>query len=216
MKQYLSISIASILALSAPGIANAQLYVTAEIGGVPTVSGATLENLDEPSPPILTLSGAYLVTGFTGYSDPPYFSGSTAAFFGESPTYGYDSGRYVAVTAGGSATFSFSTPQNYFGLLWGTVDAVNYLTFYDSVNNVIGTICGTNVPITPSNSGPNGTGYVNITSTTAFSRVVATSGVTSFEFDDVAYAQAVPEPVSSVLFGAGLCILGFALRRKST
>jgi hypothetical protein len=204
MKQYLSISIASILALSAPGIANAQLYVTAEIGGVPTVSGATLENFDEPSPPILTLSGAYLVTGFTGY------------FFGESPTYGYDSGRYVAVTAGGSATFSFSTPQNYFGLLWGTVDAVNYLTFYDSVNNVIGTICGTNVPITPSNSGPNGTGYVNITSTTAFSRVVATSGVTSFEFDDVAYAQAVPEPVSSVLFGAGLCILGFALRRKST
>jgi hypothetical protein len=220
MQKYLSISIASILALSAPGIAKASpLTVTSAIGGVPTVSGATLENFNEPTPPILTLSGAaYLLTGadFVVAYVPPYFSGSTAAFFGESPATGLDSSQYVAVEVGGSATLSFSTPQNYLGLLWGTIDAGNSLTFYDSANNAIGTVIGTDVPtmIIDGWWNPNTTSYVNITSATAFSRVVASTSQNSFEFDDVAYAQ-VPEPASTVLFSAGLCLLGFGLRRKS-
>jgi hypothetical protein len=56
--------------------------------------------------------------------------------------------------------------------------------------------------------------YVNITSAIAFSRVAASATQNSFEFDDVAYTQVVPEPASGVLFGAGLCILGFVLRRN--
>jgi hypothetical protein len=220
LKKYLLISIASILALSAPDMAKAQLSFTAAIGGVPTVSGATLENFNEPTPPILTLSGpAYLLTGadfFVAYV-PPYFSGSTAAFFGESPATGLDSSQYVAVEVGGSATLSFSTPQNYLGLLWGTIDAGNSLTFYDSANNAIGTVIGTDVPtmIIDGWWNPNTTSYVNITSATAFSRVVASTSQNSFEFDDIAYTQVVPEPASGVLFGAGLCLLGFGLRRKS-
>ena len=151
MKKHLAISIATILALSAPGIAKASpFFVTDTIGGVPTVSGATLETFDEPSPSILTLSGnAYLVTGGRGLPDyytAPYFSGSTAAYFGESPTLGYDASQYVAVETGGSATLSFSTPQNYLGLLWGSVDVNNnYLTFYDNANNVIGMVLGTDL-----------------------------------------------------------------------
>jgi len=46
MKKYLSISIASILTLSAPGIAKAQFSVAATIGGTPSMSGATLENFE--------------------------------------------------------------------------------------------------------------------------------------------------------------------------
>ena|ERR1017187_9097179 len=149
MKKYLSILIASILALGATGIAEASpLYMTATIGGVPTVSGATLENFNETPPSMLTLSGpAYLVTGTAGNTiyTAPYFSGSTAAYFGESPTIGTDNGQYVAVEIGGLATFSFSTPQNYLGLLWSSPDALNYLTFYDSANNVIGSFNGEDV-----------------------------------------------------------------------
>jgi hypothetical protein len=139
MKTHLSISIASILASSVLGIAKAQLYVTADIGGVPTVSGATLENFDEPSPSILTLSGdAYLLTGSAYNYVAPYFSGSTAGYFGESPNNGSDSSQYVDVQYFGSATLSFPTPQNYLGLLWGSIDANNdnLLTFYDSADRV--------------------------------------------------------------------------------
>jgi hypothetical protein len=217
MKKYLSISIASILALSAPGIAKAQFSVTAQVGGVPTVSGATLETFNEPSPAILTLSGsANLVTGAnSGVAYfPPYFTDSTAAFFGESPTTGSDSSQYVAIWDSGSATLSFATPQHYLGLVWGSVDPGNSLTFYDNANNVIGTVLGTDVTgVVYDDIGPNSTAYVNIISTTAFSSVVATSTWNSFEFDDVAYAP-VPEPASGVLFSAGFCIVGFALRRK--
>jgi hypothetical protein len=224
MKTYLSIAIASILALGATGIANASpLFVTATIGGVPSVSGATLENFDGPSPSILTLSGsAYLTTVYPAFGyTPPYFSGSTAAYFGESPTIGYDASQYVAVETGGSATLNFSTPQKYLGLLWGSVDkSYNYLTFYDGANNVIGTVLGTDLTgVNDHDGGQNGTAYVNITSTTAFSKVVVNTsgaqGYYSFEFDDVAYAMVVPEPASGVLVGAGLCMLGLVLRRKS-
>jgi hypothetical protein len=223
MKTYLSITIASILALSVPGIAKAQLSVTASIGGIPTVSGAssfTLETFNESTPSILTLSGsAFVATGGSsgaGLYTQPYFSGSTAAYFGEAPTVGFDTTPYVVVQPGGSATLSFSSPQHYLGLLWGTVDGQNNtLSFYGSSHNLIGSVLGSQLPgVNQLDAGPNGTTYVNINSTSAFSSVVATSGAYSFEFDDVAYAP-VPEPASCVLLSAGLCALGFVLRRKS-
>ena len=216
----LFILVAGILALSTPGIAMAQLSLTASIGGIPTVSGATLLNFDGSAPAILTLSsGAYLVTGdVNALSQSPYFSGSTAAYFGETPASGYDLSQYVAVTTGATATFTFASPQNYFGLLVGSIDPGNSLTFYDSANAVIGTVTGNDIasipPITLGDAGPNGTAYVNISSTISFSKVVANSSNISFEFDDVAFA-AVPEPASLALLGAGLLILHFGSRRKT-
>ena len=224
MKTHLSIAIVGVLASSLPNVANAQILVSDQIGGVPSVSGATLETFNESTPPILTLSGnAYLVTGGRGFPDyytAPYFSGSTAAYFGESPAVGYDASQFVAVETGGSATLNFSSPQNYLGLLWGSVDVNNnYLTFYDGSHNVIGTVLGTAVTGVDGGGDANGTAYVNITSTTPFSSVVVnttgTQGFWSFEFDDVAYAMVVPEPTTSVLLVAGLGVLGVRLRRKA-
>lgn len=214
MKQNLSVSIATILALASPVISNAQIYVTAQVGGVPSVSGATLETFDEPSPAILTLSAnAYLITGFST-GTPPYFSGSTAAYFGESPSTGFDTTPYVDIAAGGSATLNFSTPQNYLGMVIGTIDANNRLTFYDSANNVIGTVLGSQIPNITLGSGlPSDTAYVNITSTTPFSKVVGDNVGDDFEFDDVAYALVVPEPANLSLLAIG--ILGMAIWRRS-
>ena len=219
MKLHLPLQIITIMAVSTPILTNAQLYTTATIGGVPSVSGATLETLNEPSPPFLTLSGgANLVTGSAGGSfAAPFFSGSTAAFFGESPAFGADGTQYVVVGSTAKATFSFPSSQNYFGLLCGSLDADNSLTFYDTANNVIGTVYGSTIPPVTyyGDQGVGGTFYINITSTIPFSKVEASNSGDSTEFDDVAYAMVVPEPTSSALIGAGLCtVAALGLRRR--
>jgi hypothetical protein len=225
MKNHLSISIATLLALSLPGLAKAQFTISDSIGGTPNVSGATLQTFDGTQPSILSLTGsAFLVTGGRGFPDnytAPYYSGSTAAYFGESPSLGYDASQYVAVESGGTATLSFSTPQSYFGLFWGSIDQnANVLSFYDSHNNLIGTVLPTQLTGVSLGDGtdPNGAAYVNIISSTPFSSVTMTTaqpqGIASFEFDDIAFATTVPEPGSATLIAAGLGILGLVLRRK--
>ncbi len=226
MKKNLSITIAAILAIGAPAMVNAQLSFTATIGGVPSVAGATLETFNGPMPSFLTLSGfAAIETGPTfglldgGAYASPYFSGSTAAYFGESPNTGSDSTKFVAVASGGTATMTFPAPERYFGLLIGSIDVGNTLNFYDSANNLIGAVTGNQIlaasSALPGDTGPQGTAYVNITSTTPFSKVVATFASPSFEFDDVAYAQTVPEPSSLVLAGLGGLATLLAFRRRS-
>jgi len=212
MKTNLSIAIASILTLNTPGILKAASFsVTADIGGIPIVSSATLENFNGAAPSILTLSGnAYFFQAALGQVvdvAPPNLSTATATLFNEPTLNGYDASQYVGVQIGGSATLSFSTPQIYLGLVWGSVDAGNVLSFYDSANNLLGTVNGENIPGDPIHLGsgftPAGSPYVSIISTTPFSKVVATSSNNTFEFDDVAYAQ-VPEPASGSLLMLGL------------
>lgn len=221
MKKYFGF-IALLAFAMTPGLARAQFNITARIGGTPLVGSATLQNFDGSTPSLLTLAGsAFLTTGSDALNSyaAPYFSGTTAGYFGESPASGPDASQYVAVEPTGSATFTFSTPQDYFGLLWGSVDADNSLAFYNSLGALIGTITGTQAtaPLDISGDpGVNGTFYVNIMSPAPFSKIVATSD-SSFEFDDVAYAGnviPVPEPPSGAFMAWGLGIAFVALAHK--
>ena len=188
-------------------LAHGALSVTGSVGGSPT--GVFKVNFDDlalgSTGGTSTTPNGVIQVSFTGDGGVvqgetvdyarPVLSGGNGLGFGPGGTNqpnGEDSTNYL-ITGLGSATLTFNSPQVYFGLLWGSVDASNTLTFY-SGNNVVGTITGADVLALPiGDQGVLGTTYVNITSTVPFDRVVATTGIRTFEFDNVAYNPTNPD-----------------------
>jgi hypothetical protein len=107
------------------------------------------------------------------------------------------------------------TPANTFGMLWGSVDSYNTLSFYSN-GTLVGTVTGSQVEASPNGSqSADGSAYIDITSSVAFDTVVATSSSYAFEFDDIAFgAVAVSEPGSLAMLAASLIGIGFVTRRK--
>ncbi len=114
-------------------------------------------------------------------------------------------------------TLTLPGEEKYLGLLWGSVDAYNTLSFYNG-STLIGSVTGTDVTSNPNgDQGQFGTFYVNINSAESFDKVVATSSSYAFEFDNVAYnVSSVPEPSSLALaLAAGIGMLPYYKQRRS-
>lgn len=229
------------LAMIASQPASASLSISSSVGGAP--AGPIEENFDSllpgttatttlPSGVTISFGGnAQAVSGSSyGLYAAPYLSGSNGSGFGPSGSSqlnGTDTTTYVSAGYNGSVSLRFPSLETYVGILWGSVDGYNTLSFYNG-STLVGVLTGNDVIASPNgDQGLNGTVYVNVSATgdSVFDQVVATSGGNAFEFDDIAFMgpvvqtlnqdpDPIPEPVSIGLLGASLFALGFIRRSR--
>jgi hypothetical protein len=155
--------------------------------------------------------------GTTSTNAAPFISGMNGALFGDNENNVADSTTYLT-TGTGTVTLNLPGQEMYIGLLWGSVDTYNTLTFFENGNSV-GSITGAQVLNSPTgDQGLNGTVYVNINSSMQFNSVQASSSSNAFEFDNVAFNATpvmVPEPSTFVVAVVGaLGMIGYGWRRK--
>lgn len=214
---------ATLLGLGLSGAASATtIDYASQTGpdGMPmsAVQGVTTVNFNDGQCGYISCGDNYrIATGSVSgrYGAPSYSDGNGGTVRDTTP--------YLSVPddlSGGTSTdVALGTTANYFGLLWGSIDSYNTLSFLLD-GQVVDSYNGMDITTPNSANGdqaaPSTNTYVNFYDLPTFDGVRFTSGSYAFESDNHAYGTIsdVPEPGNLALFAlAGLGML-VAFRRR--
>jgi PEP-CTERM motif len=182
-----------------------------------SLAGATTVSFDGLSSGITSYQSGIATYNWGAASSSPFVSGPNVDSQYAAPPD--DSTGYLAVGSGAgrpaTLDISFSQPVRYFGFYMGSPDAYNHVTFTQE-SGALTTYSGASLflPSLIQADGNQQMGfYLNFTSTDAFTNIRFLSTTPAFETDNHAFGNAVPEPSTYALLGAGFVALG-ALRSR--
>ena len=151
---------------------------------------------------------AALDATFSGSGNAGVVNGSltdvtSAPFVGPLPGQA-DTTNYLSIGGGGAETITFASPENVFGLYWGSVDSFNTIDFYNGTT-LVASFTGNDIsPLfaTGNQASFTSNGYVEFLGLAPFNKVVLESAVNSFEVDNISAGTIHAElaaPVSGTL-----------------
>ena len=204
---------AATIVVSTGAVADADGVATSALPGVMVVDFNAVDLGALP-----TVAGLYSYTG-----DGRVVVGDVVGQYAAPPRVvnpGDDPTRYLSVpintTAPNTMTVQLYRPHDYFGLLWGSTDSYNRLSFYAGNTLLASFVPGSTLPAAANGDqvSPNNNQYFNFLFTAGwYDRIVFESSNFAFESDNHAF-RAVPEPATMALLGAGLLGLAGSLRRR--
>jgi hypothetical protein len=152
--------------------------------------------------PVATITGGALNPG--GSTNPDSGISNTIA-------------NYLAVSNGNSETISFGTNQKYFGMLWGSVDTTNTVSFFEGAT-LVASYTGAQLETNSAALGAfpavgSFVGFASDSPTSFFNSIVLSETATFFETDNFA-ASAVPEPGTWAMMILGFFGVGFMAYRR--
>ena len=155
------------------------------------------------------------VITFGNYLNATGYVTGDQVYFGSQPNAAANSitNDYVAAQAGSNINFAFNQTEQYFGALWGSMNATNELQFYNNgtlvatvqvvtkggSTNLVTTVGSTQVSSTPVTS--EDTYYVSVNIAGGYNSVIASSTSGAFEMGYVSYASSTI--TASPLTGTG-------------
>lgn len=200
--------------------ASAAIMVTTTPGPTTTQVGAETITFDAPVP---AAGSPYEYTAPSGIkatyswlsSISPFVTGSLSGQYAEPPN---DPNTLTYLTAGSgegrpaSVKVDFSVAIKYFGVYMGSPDTYNQIDFV--TGNTTTSFAGSQL-FTPADGNQAVGMFVNFNSDAGISQIVFSSSQAAFETDNHAFGNAVPEPATYALMGAGLAALAvFGSRRR--